>query len=46
MKAIRISLKQFVFMLFEQLGATYLTVAIEGITAYADSLILLSNTTR
>ena len=35
--------KQYVYMLFEQLGTTYLTVAIGGSTAYADSLILLSN---
>ncbi len=35
--------KQYVYMLFEQLGVTYLTVAIDGQTAYADSLILLSN---
>ena len=35
--------KQFVYMLFEQLNTTYLTVAIGGSTAYADSLILLSN---
>lgn len=34
---------QFVFVLFEQLGTAYLTVAIDGQTAYADSLILLSN---
>jgi len=37
---------QYVFMLFEQLGIKYLTAAINSATAYADSLILLSNATR
>ena len=34
--------KQYAFMLFEQLGTKYITVALNSNTAYADSLILLS----
>ena len=37
---------QFVFVLFEQLGTRYMTVALEGTTAYADSLILLSQASK
>ena len=38
--------KQYVYMLFEQLGTRYMTVAAEGATAYADSLLLLSSIAR
>lgn len=38
--------KQYVYMLFEQLGVRYVTVAVGGSTAYADSLILLASIAR
>ena len=38
--------KQFVFMLFEQLGTQYITVALESNTSYADSLILLARSVK
>lgn len=38
--------EQYVYILFEQLGIKYVTVALMGTTAYADSLILLSHAGR